>query len=365
MRILHLAYEDPRQPGSGGGSVRTLEINRRLAQRHEITAVVSGYAGAQARVEDGIRWIPIGTRWRYMADKLSYFALLGVILQRHQYDLVVEDFGAPFSVGFAPLFTRQPVVASTQWLFASQMREKYHLPFDWIERFGLHFYHDFITVSEWLADEVRRRCGNVKVEAIPNGIEPIAFTVQPQEPRYFVFVGRLDIAQKGCDLLLAAMAAARQTLGDALPPLKIIGDGPDQPQLEALVKTYHLSEVVEFCGRVTGQAKYQMMAGAYAVLMPSRFETFGMVAAEAQAASAPVIAFDTGPLREVAGAGGAKLARPFDVADFAAHMVELVEHPRQVEALRQQGRGWARRYNWDEIAQQQEQHYLRALENHR
>lgn len=45
-------------------------------------------------------------------------------LRRRPYDLVVEDFGAPFSVGFAPLTTRRPVIASVQWLFARQMRAK-------------------------------------------------------------------------------------------------------------------------------------------------------------------------------------------------------------------------------------------------
>lgn len=60
MRILHLAYEDPRQPGSDGGSVRTREINRRLAHDHEITAIVTAFPGARERIEHYIRWIPIG-----------------------------------------------------------------------------------------------------------------------------------------------------------------------------------------------------------------------------------------------------------------------------------------------------------------
>jgi hypothetical protein len=42
MRILHLAFEDPHQPDSGGGSARVREINRRLAERHEITNLVAG-----------------------------------------------------------------------------------------------------------------------------------------------------------------------------------------------------------------------------------------------------------------------------------------------------------------------------------
>src|SRR5919107_3927405 len=134
MRILHLAYEDPAQPGSGGGSVRTREINSRLARRHQITAVVAGYPGARPRVEGGVRWIPLGTHSGTKLDRLIYFAGLGLAIRRYPHDLLVEDFGAPFSVGLGPLWTRRPVIASVQWLFANEMRQKYGLPFDLAER---------------------------------------------------------------------------------------------------------------------------------------------------------------------------------------------------------------------------------------
>jgi hypothetical protein len=65
------------QPGSGGGSIRAREINRRLGGRHDITALVAGYPGAKPRLEDGVRWVPIGTRTGAKIDRLAYFALLG------------------------------------------------------------------------------------------------------------------------------------------------------------------------------------------------------------------------------------------------------------------------------------------------
>lgn len=345
--------------------MRTREINRRLSQQHEITALVAGYPGAQTRVEDGIRWIPIGLQRGALPDRLSYFALLGPHIRRHAFDLLVEDFGAPFSVGFAPWFTRQPVVASVQWLFAAQMREKYGLPFDWVERSGLRFYRDFIVVSEWLAETVRARRPQSRIETIHNGVEDLAFTVEPAEPRHFVYLGRLDNEQKGCDLLLQAYALARAAVGAALPPLLIVGDGPDQPKLEQQAADLGLAGSVAFCGRINGIEKYRLMASAYAVLMPSRFETFGMVAVEAQAAGAPVVTFDVGPLRQVAGPGGARLVPPFDVQAFAQEIVQLYEQPDLVAQLRAAGRAWAKRYNWDEIARTQEQHYLKAVEQQR
>ncbi len=361
MRILHLAYEDPHQPGSGGGSVRTREINRRLAGRHEITALSAGYPGARAREEWGVRWVPLGGRGGVKGARLAYFALLAPEVARRRYDLVVEDFGAPFSVGFSPLFTRKPVVASVQWLFAAQMREKYRLPFDLIERQGLRCYRDFIAVSDWLARDLRAARPGAVVETIPNGVEAAAFATIAGPPRHLLFVGRLDIAQKGLDLLLEAFARAREGLGTRTPQLLIIGDGPDRAALARLAERLRLDDSVEFRGRVEGGDKYRLMASAHAVLMPSRFETFGMVAIEAQAAGAPVVAFDVGPLAEVAAGGGACLVPAFDCDTFAREIIGLVLDSARSERLRRAGRLWATRYDWDRIATAQEEHYRRAV----
>ena len=365
MRILHLAYEDPRRPGSGGGSIRTREINRRLAARHQITAIVAGYPGARPRVEDGVRWVPIGMHSGTTRDQLSYFALLGSAILRHPHDLVVEDFGAPFSTGMAPLFTRRPVVASVQWLFAREKRLEYGLPFDLVERAGLPLYDDFIAVSDWLAGAIRARRPRATVETIPNGVDATAFSVESAPPRHLLYVGRLETQHKGCDLLLDCTARARATLaarGHRMPTLIIVGDGPDR------AANLGLTDSVEFRGRIDGEAKYRLMAAAHAVLMPSRYETFGLVAVEALAAGAPVIAFDVGPLAEMAGPGRARLIPAFDLTAFSDAIVAAVLAGAGATGRvgdRHAGRDWARAYDWDELAARQEQHYLRAVERRR
>ncbi len=364
MRILHLAYEDPRQPGAGGGSVRTREINARLARHHEVTAIVAGYPGARPRVEDGVRWVPLHPRRGGALGRLGYFALLGAAARRFPHDLLVEDFGAPFSVGGSPLFTRGPLVASVQWLFADEMRRKYHLPFDLVERVGLPLYQDFVAVSDWLAGELRRRRPDARVTTVPNGVEATAFRMADAPPTHLLFVGRLDLHHKGGDLLLDAMRHVRAQLGDATPPLLIAGDGPDEATMRARTAALGLEDHVRFLGRVEGAAKYALMAGAHAVLMPSRFETFGMVAVEAQAAGAPVVTFDVGPLAGVAGGGGARLVQPFSVEAFAREAARLVTDPGWHAALRAQGRRWARQYDWNDLAARQEDVYLSAVDRH-
>ena len=360
MRILHLAYEDPRQPGSGGGSVRTLEVDRRLAERHEVTALVAAYPGARQRVEDGVRWVPIGPARPGRLPRLAYFALLGREVRLRRADVVVEDFGAPFGVAMSPLFSRTPVVASVQWLFARQMRAKYGLPFDVVESAGLRWYRDFIAVSDWLAGEIRRRRPGAHVQTIANGVDPVAFRTGARPPAHLLFLGRLDREQKGTDLLVDIAWHLHERLGDSMPPLLVAGDGPARRETEQSVAARGLEHRVRFLGRVDGAPRFDLMASAFALLMPSRFETFGLVAAEAQAAGAPVVAFDVGPLREVAEGGGARLAPPFDTAAFAREAAAFVERPGLREATVGQGRAWAARYDWDDIARAVEAHLERA-----
>src|SRR5438105_7396065 len=95
LRILHLAFDDHRRPGSGGGAIRNREINRRLALRHDITAVTVSYRGSRERVEDGVRYVPVGLALGYYGSILTYFAALPLVIWKHPSDLLVEDFAAP------------------------------------------------------------------------------------------------------------------------------------------------------------------------------------------------------------------------------------------------------------------------------
>ncbi len=360
MRILHLAFEDPDQPGSGGGSVCTREITRRLSRRHEITAIVAGYPGARERIEDGVHWVPIGTRTGKRLDQITYFALAGAQVLRRPHDLVVENSSAPFGVGFSPLLTKKPVIAHVLWADARAMRDKYHLPFDWVNRCGLQVHNTFITISEWAADSIRRARPRASITIAAPGIPDEAFAVERTRPEHLLYVGRLDIQNKGGDLLFESYARIRSALGDRTPPLIVAGDGADRAAMEAHAAGLGLSAHVRFHGRVTDAEKFRLMASAHAVLMPSRYETFGMVAAESQAAGAPVVAFNVGALSEAVGAGGACFVPPFDVAAFADAVVTLLERPLLADQLRLVGRQWARQYNWDTVAAIHEERYLRV-----
>jgi glycogen(starch) synthase len=360
VRILHLAYEDPRRPGSGGGGIRTWELTTRLAEQHDITVVVAGYPGAAQREEGGARWVPLGSRRGLHRGTLSYFALLPRVVRRIPHDLVVEDFGAPFSTGMSPLYTRAPVIASVQWMFAREMTRKYRVPFHLVERAGLHLYDRFIAVSAWLQTELARVRPRAHIDLVSNGVDPPA-DLEPRSGRgYLLYLGRLDWANKGLDLLVEAFRTAAAASGQRLV---VAGDGPDRARLERALRQAGLAGCTELAGRVGAAEKYELLAGADAVVLPTRYETFGMVAVEAAAAGAPVVAFDVGPLREVVGpVADGRLVAPFDAPALGRAAIAYAGRPA---ASAERALAVRARFSWDEIALQQQACYRAAVEQHR
>ena len=371
LRVLHLAFEDPRRPGSGGGAVRTREINTRLARRHDVEVVTTGWPGARPRTEDGVRWSHTPSL-PGRGSSLPYFAVAPLLARRRGVDLVVEDFAAPISTLGLPRFTSTPVVAVVQWLFAAEKAAQYHLPFDRVETWGLRQHTTFVAVSEGLGARLRERAPHAAVHVVENGVDlgaPVAPDGAPDSPadvvpdgRYLLFLGRLENAQKGVDVALRALADPALAGSDV--PLVLAGDGPDEAVLRALADRLGVGRRLRWAGRVEGAAKRALMAGAAAVLVPSRYETFGMVAAEAMAAGAPVVASDVDCLRDVVARAGGVLVPPERPDALAAAVAALLADPARAADLGARGRAASARWDWDALAEQQERVYLDVVSAH-
>ncbi len=222
-RVLHLGYEDPGRPGTGGGSIRTHQINRRLAESFDITVVCARYRGCRARIEDGVRYVHVGIPGGYFGEKLAYFACLPWALLKYDSDLVIEDFGAPFSSVAVPWMTSRPVLGVVQWLFANEKSKQYHLPFSVVERMGVRSHRRMIAVSDDLGTELVERNPRAEVTVVANGLDEGAFESYDQSRSGIVYLGRLETAQKGLDLLLEAFAQVADRIEQ---DLIVGGDGP-------------------------------------------------------------------------------------------------------------------------------------------
>lgn len=103
---------------------------------------------------------------------------------------------------------------------------------------------------------------------------------------YWLYVGRIH-PKKAVEQLIKALPLVR-----VKKSLKIIGDYANDygKQLMELVQQMGLGNQVEFLGHKQGTEKYQLMANAYCMIMPSHTENFGIVVTEALTQGTPVIA---------------------------------------------------------------------------
>ncbi|NMO92530.1 glycosyltransferase family 4 protein [Actinomycetospora sp. TBRC 11914] len=387
MHVLHLAFEDPAMPGSGGGALRTAEIDRRLAAAgHHVTVLTGRYPGATDRVErhgtGSVSWVHphVGRGRTRLTRLLPYMAAAFLAARRAgrrrpgddtgpgPVDLVVEDFFAPISSMAIPAWTRVPVVGVVQWLNAREKARQYHVPVHWVERWGVRTHRRIVAVSHGVGAATQALTPRAEVAVIGNGVDPVAFTVAPRpvdERADVVFVGRLEIAQKGLDLLLDAWALAAPRLeGDLL----LAGAGPDEAALRERAAELGITDRVRFLGWVAGRDKAELVAGARVAAVPSRFETFGIVAAEALAVGTPVVAYDIDCLREVVPAeGGVLVPRDgptddgFDVAAYAAALVSVAGDDPWRAVVCRRGPEMARVHDWDTLAATQDAFYRRVV----
>jgi glycogen(starch) synthase len=159
-------------------------------------------------------------------------------------------------------------------------------------------------------------------------------------------LGRLH-AQKGFDLALSALAAIIDRFSRVR--LTIAGDGPERPALERQASELKLTGVVDFVGWVSPDNVPELLNTATIVLMPSRRESFGLVALEAGLMARPVIATRVGGLPEVvAHEETGLLVQSENSRALAEALVFLLTHPRQAAQMGRAGRRRAQDiFSWE------------------
>ena len=369
MKILHLGFEDHRRPGSGGGSLRNHEVNRRLAARgHEVEVVTARFRGARSRWEDGVLYRSVGVGVEYFTSLLAYQAavpavVLGARRRAHRPDLLVEEFAPPWSTLGVNRWTSIPTVGCVQGYFAAEKSRQYHIPralLEGTQRWGTRGHSHLIAGSAELARRLRSDAPRASVSVIPLGVahDEIADALDPPPapaPRQIVFLGRLETAQKGLDLLIDACG---ELLLEEDAELIIAGDGRDEQALRTQAAGSRAAGRIHFCGRVSGRAKWRLLAASQLTVVPSRYETFGLTALESLACETPVVAFDIESLRDTVGPGSGALVTPFDVEALRETLRGLLRSPARCASMGRRGREHASCFSWEQVARAQEDVYM-------
>ena len=163
-----------------------------------------------------------------------------------------------------------------------------------------------------------------------------------------IFVGRLHV-QKGVPQLLDIWS--RVVAERPAARLGIIGDGPLHTQLATAIKQRGLSSNVKLLGFLDGVEKYGIIKHASLVLHPALYDSGGMAACEAFACGVPGIAFDLPALRTYYPRGMVKIP-PFDLDDFAAAVLRLLEDDDGRLHLGREAWEYAQEWDWDKRARE-------------
>ena len=209
-----------------------------------------------------------------------------------------------------------------------------------------------------------------KIEILPPGVDTDHFYDIPMdEAREFVgipkddlmilFVGRIE-ALKGIDTLLHAMSCMHKSGSNNNANLVIIGGDPsvtpekmtgEMAKLRRIVTDLKMDNTVLFLGKKNQDSLPYYYSAANVLVMPSHYESFGMVALEAMACGTPVIASNVGGLSHlVQDEKTGYLVPNGDWAALCDKLTNLVENTELQAKLGNNAKKKAVDYAWPEIA---------------
>lgn len=234
-------------------------------------------------------------RPRSVSGVLRYFQDLKSVVDDFKPDVVhLHSSFAGFVGRLLLCFDRQVKViyCAHGWAFGMETSPAKKGLFSFVERLLAMGSYRLICISNYeyrLA--LRFGLPEKRLALIPNGISDLETPPPGIEHTgiHLVFVGRLD-RQKGADILMAAMQLLKRT--DL--KLTVVGD----VVLDGGFAGGSTSNVV-FAGWLERAGLQRLFAESDAVIMPSRWEGFGLVAVEAMRQSLAVLASDRGALPEI------------------------------------------------------------------
>jgi len=220
------------------------------------------------------------------------------------------------------------------------------------------------TSSEVSARRIERDFGvrRKRLAMLANGLDTELFSPDPAVAKAkaeLLCVGRASDPNKGIRTLIAALARLPEPV-----TLTLV----DDPASEALrwAREAGCAHRLHLTGRVETALLVRLYRRATLVVVPSRFEGFGLPAAEAMACGTPVVACAAGALPEVVGTGGGGVLVPADAPGALAEAIAgLLAQPAARHALGHRARARIEAaYAWPRVAERTAAEYQRVVAEH-
>ena len=291
----------------------------------------------------------LGTRFRKLAERLSFARNALPYLKNKQFDVVLIN--KPYDFFVLRQLKRFGFTGVTCY---NSGGTEFYRGDRWLAR----AVDLWLPCSEYNAGKIAAHYA-CDYTVLYNGVDTDRFSPQgaqenlrqryaiPADARIVISVGRL-IGLKGGHVIIEAIRQQPRLY------FVVVGTGPDRARLEALAESLGIAERVHFFGEVRHTELPPLLRGADLFVQPSvGEEAFGISVIEAMACGLPVLVSDNWGLREVViNHESGLLVAPGMVDAWAEALCHLLEHPEIAARMGEAGRARAvERFTWLAAAQ--------------
>jgi N-acetyl-alpha-D-glucosaminyl L-malate synthase BshA len=339
-------------PTFGGSGVLATELGKALAEKgHEIHFITYQQPVRLNSFHANIFYhevrVPTYPLFDYPPYELALASTMVDVILNHDLDLIHAHYAIPHASAAytAKQIVKQktgrsvPVITTLHGTDITLVgRDKTYEP---VVTFSINESDCITAVSENLKQETYKHFDIKKdIEVIHNFVDVHRYNKKP------VAAFRQVIAPHNEKIIIHASNFRKikridnvmeifKNIHAALPSkLLMVGDGPERPLAEDLTRQYGLEADVRFLGKQ--EQMEEILAVSDVFLLPSEYESFGLAALEAMAASTVVISTDAGGLNEININGETGYSSAIgDVKSMSKNAIDLLKDEAKLKAFKQ------------------------------
>jgi len=339
-------------PTFGGSGVLATELGKALAEKgHEIHFITYQQPVRLNGFHTNIFYhevrVPTYPLFDYPPYELALASTMVDVILNHDLDLIHAHYAIPHASAAytAKQIVKQktgrsvPVITTLHGTDITLVgRDKTYEP---VVTFSINESDSITAVSENLKAETYKHFDIKKeIEVIHNFVDVHRYNKKP------VAAFRQVIAPNNEKIIIHASNFRKikridnvmeifKNIHAALPSkLLMVGDGPERPLAEDLTRQYGLEADVRFLGKQ--EQMEEILAVSDVFLLPSEYESFGLAALEAMAASTVVISTDAGGLNEININGETGYTSAIgDIEGMSKNAIELLKDESKLKAFKQ------------------------------
>jgi len=340
-------------PDIGGVETHVYEISRRLAKEFEVEILTTDPSGKLIKIEEfedfKVR------RFRSFAPGDAYYFSLELYRylkkKSNDYDLIHAHNYHAFPALFAAM-TKSKTFVFTPYYHGrghTFVRNILHMPYRLAGRRIFHRADAVTCLSKFEKRLVKMDFGirESKILVIPPGINYAEFAnvkgmPKEGELKKILYVGRIE-KYKGLDFVVSALKLLPENF-----VLEVVGKGPYKPKIIKLTRKLGVSDRVRFYQDLSREELIEKYASADVLVLLSKFESYGIVVAEALASKTPCVVAKTSALSEwIDNINVFGVSYPIDIKELA----DLIKRVSEVEIC------GIDLTSWDDVAQRMAELY--------